>query len=179
MASNVVPFGAAFPGMVISTLFFTFALVDYGVAFAAVKGNAALATAYHGAPLPVVGLVRKLLPLTTPGLVVAIVRGDLVHGLFTANAGLNHLLGLLQLVTVGIIYASIPKLVVPAVTAVNEDGMTPDEATELYAASGLMLLLNTIMLVAGVLKMHREALSVPDAPAPATTPTPRETKKSK
>ena len=155
----MVPFGAIFPGMIISSLFFGFAVCDFGVACAGLRGSA-LATAYYGGQVPVVGSLRAILPLSTPGLVLMLLKQDL-YGL-TKGATFDRLLGVGQLATVVLIYAYVlPKLLIPAITAVNDDGMTPEEATDLYAATGTMLAMNFFMLVSYVIKLYLGATSSP------------------
>lgn len=75
---TVIPFGAAFPGLVISTIFLVFALIDFGVAWTAVEGNATLAPAFFGTQLPVVNEIKGVLPLSMPMLIIRLVKEDVL-----------------------------------------------------------------------------------------------------
>lgn len=77
-----IAFEEAFPGMVMSTLFLSFALIDYGVAATAVNNNASLAPDFFATPLPLFGTVKSILPLSMPLLLLKLLKEDVI-GLFS------------------------------------------------------------------------------------------------
>lgn len=77
-----IAFEEAFPGLVMSTLFLSFALIDYGVAATAANNNATLAPEFFAAPLPLFGTIKSILPLSMPLLLLKLLKEDVI-GLFS------------------------------------------------------------------------------------------------
>lgn len=161
----LVELAEAFPGLVISTLFLIFALFDFSVAATAVAGNTVLAPAFFGEQLPVVWIVKQALPLTMPMFLLKLVKED-VMGLIKKGYSTSRLLGVGQLGALGLILTTVGNVLIPCITAVTTDDMTPEEATELYDATAKILALNLYMFVAGLVQMRLGAKEPAPAPAP-------------
>mmetsp|Transcript_19163 Transcript_19163/g.24863 ORF Transcript_19163/g.24863 Transcript_19163/m.24863 type:complete len:215 (+) Transcript_19163:33-677(+) len=151
---RMIPFGAAFPGLIISTLYFCLAAVEFGIACTGVKGNAVLVKVFFAGPLPVISAIKAFLPFTLPSFLVILLKD--AYGMLK-EAKVSSALGVLQLITLGIITKSVNKYLLPAIQAIGKDdseSLSPDQATDLYVATAIMLFLNTVMLIAGTLKLY-------------------------